>query len=93
VKKIFLPIALLALVLADSAARSGHPGWFSRAVGLLGSGLMGRAAFFLLGLAALSVPALALGGLSRLQARRRERRALAQPAQASVELTPAREKA
>lgn len=91
-KRFFLPVALLALVLADSVARSGHFGWFSRGVGLLGTGLVGRAAFFLLGLAALSLPALALGTLSRLQARRRERRALALHGESPVELTPAREK-
>jgi hypothetical protein len=84
-----LPLALLALVLADGAARTGDAAWRSEISGLLGSGLLGRAVIFLLGMVALSLPILGLAAVSRLQARRRERRARQQAGAVAVELAPA----
>jgi hypothetical protein len=64
-----LAIALAAVVLADSAARSGDSAAGQAVSGLLSAGLAGRAAVFLLGLAV-------LGALSFLLVGRRAPRAL-----------------
>ncbi len=64
-----LALALAAVVLADSAARSEHSAAGQAVSGLLSAGLVGRAAVFLLGLGL-------LGALSFLRVGRRAPRAL-----------------
>jgi hypothetical protein len=78
-KRTILPLALLALILADAISRSAVP---AGGLGALGTGMPGRALLYLLFMLALAVPSrllgLALGERSRFQAARRARRAARQ---------------
>jgi hypothetical protein len=80
VKRQLLLFALLALVAADAAARSGVVAAAFGRLGLVTTGLGGRAVIFLLGFGLLATSAAALGRLRAAVRLLRERRAAAPPA-------------